>query len=162
MKQDTNQDCKIVENQFTINPTQLSINVKFEMFNWNNSSHLTLQLYILAEKYKYTQINQQRRIFPLLVACCHYSNFLSLTFFFFHPPNDKSKFRQHYNLRTDNVGNFWSHQATSHNYLRKTVYNEYNGWIKETHPVSLLQLDSLRPMVKFKIIIIFIFLKFIF
>ena len=46
VKQDTNQDCKIVENQFTINPTQLSINVKFEMFNWNNSFNLTPSLSI--------------------------------------------------------------------------------------------------------------------
>ena len=123
-------------------------------------------MYWLKNRSRY-YADQHQRIFPLpslLVACYHYSNFLSLTFFFFffHPPNDKSKFRQHYNLRTDNVGNFWSHQATSHNYLRKTVYNEYNGWIKETHPVSLLQLDTLQLMVKFSIIIIFIFLKFIF
>ena len=132
------------------------------MFNWNNSFNLTLQLYIYWLKNTNIRRLTEEENLPLLAACCHYSNFLSLTFFFFHPPNDKSKFRQHYNLPTDNVGNLQSHQATSHNYLRKTVYNEYNGGIKETHPVSLLQLDSLRPMVKFKIIIIFIFLKFIF
>ena len=85
----------------------MSINVKFEMFSWNNSFNVTpLQVYLLAEKYKYADLHQRKRIFPLLAACYHYSNFLSLTFFFFHPPNDKSKFRQHYNLPTDNVGNF--------------------------------------------------------
>ena len=78
----------------------MSINVKFEMFNWNNSFDLTPSISI-GLKIQIRTSAAEKGSSP----CYDYSKFLSLTFFFFHPPNDKSKFRQHYNLPTDNVGN---------------------------------------------------------